>query len=185
MSEKKKFLKDFPARKANAGDVAQHAAYLAWFRMTLQPRYTEGIRYGFGVSIRHTSRGYILRANNQAAIGFPATPGILDLCYLHPESHGAWFHIDLVRSPIKQWREGGISDKAFAFHRKHMPLLFYRLHYWRENIPPLMDYLGCAGDLRFVAKVTLALNYTVPNSTHETPKNHTIDPHFPGLEFPS
>lgn len=183
MTEKKKSLKDFPVRKATARDLAEHAAYLAWFRMHHHPRYTEGIRYGPYLS-KGPGRGHILRANNKAGIGFPANHGILDLCYLHPEASGSWFHIDLDRSPTKQWREGGIPDKDFAFHRKHMHRLIYRIAYWRDNLPGLFDYLGCAADLRFIAKVTLALNYTIPTA-HETPAHHPSQPQLPGLQFPS
>jgi hypothetical protein len=183
MSEKKKTLKDFPAGKPCARDLQEHAAFRAWFRMTLHPLYTMGIRYGRHLN-KGTGTGYILRANNQAAIGFPTTQGILDLCYLHPQAHGSWFHIDIENSPVKTWREGAITDKDFAFHRKHRHRLAYRLLFWKENLPNLLHYLGCAADIRFVSKLTLALNYQIPNPAHETPEYHPGHPHLPGIQLP-
>jgi hypothetical protein len=178
-----KRLSDFPERKATARDLAEHAAFFGWYRATFQPRYTEGIRFSNNVT-RHTTRnGYILRANNQAAIGF-ANTGILDLYYYHPQAHGSWFHIDLGKSAVKNWKEGAISDKEFAFHRRNTYRLAYRIAYWQANPPGLLDYLGCAGDLRFVTKITLLLNYQIPNITHETPAHHPSHPHLPGIEFP-
>lgn len=153
MTAPKKLLKNFPLAKPTAQDLAEHRGFLDWFRLHHQPRYTASLWIP-----RISQSGYVLTANNRAKVGF-SNGGIAEMVYLHPQSH-SWFAINLTGSHhTKQWREGSIPDENFRFHRRYCFNLKYRLAYWKEQIPGLIDYLGCASDIRLIASLTVILEY--------------------------
>lgn len=167
MSAKPKPLSAFPLGKATDRDYEDHTFFLAWLRLNHKPRYTEATRFAAGMK---PSPAYVFTAHNRAKIGF-STGKITELVYLHPESP-SWFHIDIKTSGIRIWREGGLPDDEFRFARRWHYALAYRLVFWRINLPNLLDYLGCASDLRLITTLTVILNYKSARLLPPTDKGH-------------
>jgi len=155
MSKKPKTLSSFPLGKLTPKGTEDYHAFLAWLRLNHKPRYTEATRFDLK---RAPSPAYVFTAHNQAKIGF-TTKTPTELCYLHPEAPASWFHIDINKSATKGWREGAVPESEFKFTRRYLFALPFRLAFWRLNLPGLLDYLGCASDLRLVTTLTVVLNY--------------------------
>ena len=152
MSEKPKTLSSFPLGKLTPKGTEDYHAFLAWLRLNHKPRYTEANRY----SLKRAA--YVFTANNQAKIGF-SVKSPTELVYLHPEAPASWFQIDINESATKGWREGAVPESEFKFTRRYLFALPFRLAFWRLNLPGLLDYLGCASDIRLVTTLTVVLNY--------------------------
>ena len=128
-------------------DRIEHRAFYEWLTANFSTRYAMGKNF--------TGRHF-----PNVGFTFPIN-GIVRMAH-RPDKDSFWITMDLRDAATKRALDGSLSDSALKHAIKHANNLRMNLVFWKENIPPLIDFHSFGQDLRQITALTLVLNYQIP-----------------------